>query len=57
MARELFVDTSGWYALLDRRDPAHRVARRVVAAAVKLRRVLVTTDDHFSEAGFVVLIA
>ncbi|MBI4545895.1 MAG: hypothetical protein HY703_11915 [Gemmatimonadetes bacterium] len=23
MARSVFVDTSGWYALIDRRDPEH----------------------------------
>jgi predicted nucleic acid-binding protein len=38
----VFVDTSGFYALADRADPAHEHVRSIAARAA--RRGLVTTD-------------
>lgn len=50
MARSLFVDTSGWYALIDRRDIEHtRIAelvRRLVTDGVRL----VSTDYVIDES-------
>ena len=51
MARELFVDTSGWYALLDRRDRHHAAARRALARSVSRQEVLVTTDYVIDETA------
>ena len=51
MARELFVDSSGWYALLDRRDPHHARARRVAAQTAKAHAMLVTTDYVIDETA------
>ena len=44
MPRELFVDTSGFFALLARRDPQHQAAQRVLAQARADKRRLLTTD-------------
>jgi len=46
MASELFVDTSGFYASVVRRDTQHGGAP---AEAL-------TTDEHFAQAGFVTLL-
>jgi predicted nucleic acid-binding protein len=51
MALELFVDTSGFYALLVRRDPKHAAARRVLRQAKAERRRLVTTDYVLDETA------
>ena len=51
MARELFVDTSGWYALLDRRSRHHAAARRAIARSVARQDVLVTTDYVIDETA------
>jgi predicted nucleic acid-binding protein len=37
MARETFIDTSGFYALLVKRDDTHEKAARVLASAAERR--------------------
>jgi predicted nucleic acid-binding protein len=50
MARgDIFVDTSGLYALIDRRDRHHRAARTIVEARARAGRKLVVTDYVVSE--------
>ena len=48
--RDLFVDTSGLYALVDRRDAHHGEAREVVATLLRAGRRLVVTDYVIAEA-------
>ena len=45
-----FVDTSGWYALIDRRDQWHATARAEVDSLVATGVRLVTTDYVVDEA-------
>lgn len=51
MAREVFVDTSGFYALLVRRDDCHRLAAEFVAGSKRRRRRFVTTDYILDETA------
>ena len=51
MGRELFVDTSGFYALLVRSDPKHAAARRILRQARSERRRLLTTDYVLDETA------
>jgi predicted nucleic acid-binding protein len=48
-AREVFLDTSGLYALVNARDAHHRTARRTVERLVRGGRRLVVTDYVVSE--------
>ena len=41
---DLFVDTAGWMALADARDPAHAAARQARDTCLRDRGILVTTD-------------
>jgi len=50
MSRSAFVDTSGWYALIDRRDPAHRKAASTVRRLLEGGTRLLTTDYVVDEA-------
>ncbi len=50
MARSVFVDTSGWYALMDRRDAGHHATREVVERLVREGDRLVSTDYVIDEA-------
>lgn len=51
VADRVFVDTSGWYALIDRNDPAHpKVAALVARLAVEGCR-LVTSDYVVDESS------
>jgi predicted nucleic acid-binding protein len=50
MAREVFADTSGLYALADQADPVHGAAERCVARLVKAGVGLVLTDYIVDEA-------
>jgi predicted nucleic acid-binding protein len=50
MARRLFVDSSGWYALIDRRDAWHAMAVRQVEEQVEAGGRLVTTDYVIDES-------
>ena len=47
MARRVFVDTSGWYALIDRRDAGHDTTRNTVEHLDR--------DGHFRVMGFQLL--
>ncbi len=49
--REVFVDTSGLYALIDRNDASHAAARDVVQRALGEGRRLVVTDYVIDEAA------
>lgn len=47
---EVFVDTSGLYALIDRRDTHHAEARDVVGKLVRSGKRLVVTDQIVAES-------
>jgi predicted nucleic acid-binding protein len=47
--REVFVDTSGLYALVDKSDAHHRQAREVVEKLLRAGRRLVVTDYIVTE--------
>ena len=49
MADETFIDTSGFYSLLVRRDPMHTRAAEFIADAAGVRGRLVTTDYVLDE--------
>lgn len=51
MANDIFVDTSGFYALLDKTDDRHRAADRILRAAQKSKRRFVTTDYVIDETA------
>lgn len=51
MSRDLFVDTSGFFALLAQRDPKHQAARRILRRAKTDKRRLVTTDYVLDETA------
>ncbi len=51
MADSVFVDTSGWYALIDRRDAWHPRARREVERLLGRRAELVTSDYVVDECA------
>jgi predicted nucleic acid-binding protein len=48
--RSVFVDTSGWYALIDRRDAGHGTVVAYVQEAVRAGTRLVTTDYVLDES-------
>lgn len=50
MAREVFVDTSGLYALADHSDPSRAAAERCVAGLMKSGVGLILTDYIIDEA-------
>ncbi len=50
MAREVFIDSSGLYALADRRDPFHVAAENRIAALLKSRADLILTDYIVDES-------
>ena len=45
MPQSIFVDTSGWYALIDRKDAHHRPVAALVERLVRAGTRLVTTGD------------
>jgi len=49
MAREIFVDTSGFYALVVRRDDQHAAAKKILDQARRRRKAFVTTDYVLDE--------
>lgn len=51
MANEIFVDTSGFYALLVSDDRSHRAASKVLATCRRDRRGFVTTDYVLDETA------
>ena len=51
MAHEIFVDTSGFYALLVQRDDKHAEAARILQAAADEQRGFVTSDYVLDETA------
>lgn len=51
MAGEIFIDTSGFYALLVRGDDQHDHARHAMRKAAKKKQRFVTTDYILDEAA------
>lgn len=51
MARELFLDTSGFFALLVVKDPKHVLAERILRRAQAEKRRLITTDHVLDETA------
>ncbi len=51
MAPEIFIDTSGFYALLIRGDDQHDRARTIMRGAAKKKLRLVTTDYVLDETA------
>ncbi|HYV36553.1 MAG TPA: PIN domain-containing protein [Gemmataceae bacterium] len=51
MANEIFVDTSGFYAMLVKGDEKHKAAERVLRDARRRMRGFVTTDYVLDEAA------
>jgi hypothetical protein len=51
MAREILIDTSGFYALLNQRDSRHERAKQILSDAAKERRRFVTTDYVLDETA------
>jgi uncharacterized protein len=50
MARSVFVDTSGWYALIDRRDASHDATKAMVERVIRDGGRLVSTDYVIDES-------
>jgi uncharacterized protein len=50
MARSVFVDTSGWYSLIDRRDAGHAATVDIVRRLIEKGTRLVSTDYVLDEA-------
>jgi uncharacterized protein len=50
MARSVFVDTWGWYALIDRRDPGHGATKDAVERLIRENVRLVSTDYVVDES-------
>ena len=55
MAAELFVDTSGWFPLVDPEDRAHAAVARAVRDAVIARRRIVTTNLIVAETHALIM--
>jgi uncharacterized protein len=51
MANDLFVDTSGFYAMLVRGDDKHEAAERILRDARRRKRGFVTTDHVMDETA------
>jgi predicted nucleic acid-binding protein len=51
MANEIFVDTSGFYALLIKADNRHRTAVAILRDAQKRKRRFLTTDHVLDETA------
>jgi predicted nucleic acid-binding protein len=51
MANEIFVDTSGFFALISSGDEQHASANRIIDEAQRLKRRLVTTDYVINETA------
>jgi predicted nucleic acid-binding protein len=51
MTPEIFVDTSGFYALLIRRDDQHQRASRILREAAEAKRRFATTDYVLDETA------
>src|SRR5437588_6846019 len=53
--RQLFVDTSAYFALADRRDENHEVAVRVIHQIIRERAELLTTNYIIAETHTLLL--
>jgi predicted nucleic acid-binding protein len=51
MANEIFMDTSGFFAMFDRSDIKHAAVQRVVREAQRRKRTYVTTDHILDETA------
>ena len=51
MANEIFVDTSGFYAILVQKDEKHKEAKQVLKLALTRRQGFVTTDYVLDETA------
>ncbi len=51
MANEIFIDTSGFYALLIQKDDRHKEATNILKSAATKRRGFVTTDYILDETA------
>lgn len=51
MASEIFIDTSGFYAMLAKADDRHEVAHRALREARRRKRSFVTTDYVLDETA------
>jgi predicted nucleic acid-binding protein len=51
MAREIFVDTSDFFAILTKRDAQHSRGRRIFDRARREKRLFVTTDYVLDETA------
>jgi predicted nucleic acid-binding protein len=51
MANEIFIDTSGFFAMLASDDDRHSAAAKVIARAQKRKRRFVTTDYVLDETA------
>jgi hypothetical protein len=50
MARSVFVDTSGWYALIDSRDASHVTTKDAVEQLIRAGARLISTDYVVDES-------
>lgn len=55
MAAELFVDTSGWFPLVDSQERAHAAVARAMRRAVASRRRIVTTNLVVAETHALIM--
>ncbi len=55
MAAELFVDTSGWFPLVDPGNQAHAAVARAMRTAIKARRRIVTTNLVVAETHALIM--
>lgn len=51
MANEIFLDTSGFYAMLVREDDSHATAKRVLRDSRRRKRGFITTDYVLDETA------
>jgi uncharacterized protein len=51
MANEIFIDTSGFFAMLSSDDDQHAVAAKLVGSARKRKRGFITTDYVLDETS------
>jgi predicted nucleic acid-binding protein len=51
MANEIFVDTSGFYAIVVKADDQHHAARRILRDAQRRKRQFITTDYILDETA------
>lgn len=55
MPAELFVDTSGWFPLVDDENPGHTRVARALREAVAKRRRIVTTNLVVAETHALIM--